>query len=177
MNSRLRVKVSKYMSYLLRHNPKDLKIDEEGFVCLDEFLRELREKYNIDERFINEIVNQGVRKRFEIIGDNIRAMYGHSIEVNVGLEEDGSVAVLYHGTTPESASKILKVGLKPMNRKWVHLSPAKEIAIEVGRRRTSKPIVLVVNAKAARRKGLRFFRAIDRVFVCKGVPPEYIKRL
>jgi len=88
------------MSYLLRHSPKDLKIDEEGFVFLDEFLRELREKYNIDERFINEIVNQGVRKRFEIIGDNIRALYGHSIEVNVGLEEDGSVRCFIMGPLP-----------------------------------------------------------------------------
>lgn len=177
MNSELKVKISKYMSYLLRHNPENLKIDEEGFVCLDELLLKLREKYYVDKRFIIEIVNQGNRKRFEIVGNRIRALYGHSIEVKVELEEDKSVAVLYHGTTPESVSKILRSGLKSMKRRWVHLSPTKEIAIEVGRRRALKPVVFEVNAKDARRNGLRFFKATERVFVCREVPPQYIRLL
>jgi len=177
MNSELRVKVSRYMSYLLRHNPENLKIDKEGFARLDELLLKLRKKYNVDERFINEIINQGDRKRFEIVGHKIRALYGHSIEVNVRLKEDRSIVVLYHGTTPESVSKILTVGLNPMNRKRVHLSPTKDMAIEVGRRRTSKPVVLMINAKDARRNGLRFFKATERVIVCRRVPPVYIKRL
>ena len=134
MNLELKVKVSKYMSYLLRHNPENLRIDEEGFVDFDELLLKIREKYNVDKCFIIEIVNQGDRRRFEIVGDEVRAFYGHSIEVEVGLEEDKLVAVLYHGTTPESVSKILRNGLKPMKRKWVHLSPTKDITLEVGRR-------------------------------------------
>ena len=175
MNSELKVKVSKYMSYLLRHNPENLKIDREGFVCLDELLPKLRERYDIDKHFITKIVTEGDRKRFEIVGDKIRALYGHSIEVEVSLEEDRSVAVLYHGTTPESTAKILKKGLKPMKRKWVHLSPTKEIAIDIGRRRTLNPVVLEVNAKDARRNGLKFFKATERIFVCRKVPPKYIK--
>jgi len=177
MNSELRVKVSKYMSYLLRHDPENLKIDGKGFVCLDELLLKLREKYDVDKRFIMQLVSQRDRKRFEVVGTKIRALYGHSIEVKVGLEEDKSVMVLYHGTTPESASKILKHGLKPMKRKWVHLSPTKEIAIEIGRRRSSNPTVLEVNAKEARRNGLKFFKATERIFVCREVLPEYIKLL
>ncbi len=177
VSSELKVKVSKYMSYLLRHNPENLKIDEEGFVCIDELLLKLREKYDVDRHFISEIVNRGGRKRFEIVGNKIRALYGHSIRVEVGLEEDKSVIVLYHGTTPEAASKILRNGLKPMKRRWVHLSPTKEIAIEVGRRRTSTPVVLEINTRDARKRGMRFFQATDRVFVCRKVPPEYIKLL
>lgn len=146
-----------------------------GFVCLDELLFKLREKYDVDKRFIIEVVNRGDRKRFEIVDNKIRALYGHSIRVKVRLEEDRSVEVLYHGTTPESAAKILRNGLKPMKRKWVHLSPTKEITIEVGQRRTSKPVVLEINVKDARRNGVRFFKATERVFVCREVPPEYIK--
>jgi len=177
VSSELKVKISKYMSYLLRHNPENLKIDEEGFVCIDELLLKLREKYDVDKSFIIEVVNRGGRKRFEIVGNKMRALYGHSIRVEVELEEDKSVTVLYHGTTPEAASEILRNGLKPMKRRWVHLSPTKEIAIEVGRRRTTKPVVLEINARDARKRGILFFKVTDHVFVCRKVPPEYIKLL
>ena len=32
MSENVKTQVSKYVSYLLRHNPEDLKIDREGFV-------------------------------------------------------------------------------------------------------------------------------------------------
>jgi putative RNA 2'-phosphotransferase len=177
MNSELKVKVSKYMSYLLRHNPENLRIDKKGFVDLDEFLLKVREKYGVDKCFIVEMMNQRERRRFEIVGDKVRALYGHSVEVKVRLEEDKSVAILYHETTPELMFKILRNGLKPMKRRWVHLSPTKDIAIEVGRRRALKPIVFEIIAKDARKNGLRLFRATEQVFVCREVPPRYIRLL
>jgi len=177
MSSGLKVKVSKYMSYLLRHNPENLNINNEGFVDLDELLSKLRERYDVDKCLISEIVNQGNQKRFEIADNKIRALYGHSLDVKVGLEEDKSVEVLYHGTTPASTSEILKNGLKPMKRKWVHLSPTKEMAIEVGRRRTLNPMILEVNAEEARKNGIRFFKATERVFICSEVPAGFIKLL
>ncbi len=175
MTTELKVKVSRYMSYLLRHNPEDLKIDEKGFVSFEDLLPKIRERYDVDKHFIiNEVVKQGDRKRFEIVGGKVRALYGHSIEVKVGLEEDKSAAVLYHGTTAESASQILKLGLRPMKRKWVHLSPTRELAIQVGQRRTSKPVVLEVSAKDARKNGLKFFKPTEKVYLCRKVPPKYI---
>jgi putative RNA 2'-phosphotransferase len=102
-------------------------------------------------------------------------LYGHSINVKIGLKEAKSVEMLYHGTTPEYASEILKNGLKPMKRKWVHLSPTKEIAVEVGQRRTVNPVVLEINAKEARKNGLTFFKATEHIFLCSEVPPKYLK--
>ncbi len=107
--------------------------------------------------------------------NKIRALYGHSIKAEIGLKEDRSIAVLYHGTTPESAAKILKNGLKPMKREWVHLSPTKEIALEVGRRRTSKPMIIEVDVREARENGLRFFKASESVFLCRSVASKYLK--
>lgn len=133
MNSGLKVKLSKYMSYLLRHNPENLNHDEEGFVGLDELLLKLREKYDVNKHFIKVMVDSENRKRFEIVGNKIRALYGQSINVKVELEDNKSVEVLYHATPPESVPKVLRNGLKCMKRKCVHLSPTKEIAIEVGK--------------------------------------------
>jgi putative RNA 2'-phosphotransferase len=175
IESSSKTKVSRYMSYLLRHNPENLKMDRYGFVDLDEFLEKVNQRFHIDKELICEIVDQSNRKRFEIVGNMIRALYGHTIPVKLELEEDKVVNVVYHGTTPDAASKILKVGLKPMKRKWVHLSPTIEIATEIGLRRTRKPVILEIDAEAARKAGVKFYKAIDKVYICGNVAPTYIK--
>jgi putative RNA 2'-phosphotransferase len=172
----LKTKVSKYMSYLLRHNPGNLRMDKHGFVDINELLTKLREHLEVDKKLILEIVEKSDNKRFEIVENKIRALYGHTIPVTVELDEDKTVQVLYHGTTREAASRILKVGLKPMKRTWVHLSPTIQIAREVGLRRTQQPVVLEIDAETARKDGLKFFRATLKVYVCNEVPPRYIKR-
>ena len=176
-NSDLEVGVSRLMSYLLRHNPKGLQMDERGFVRLDDLVRRVRERYDADEALIRNIVYASDKTRFQIVNGKIRALYGHTIDVEIGLPEDESVEVLYHGTTAESASKILEKGLRSMKRRWVHLSTTREIAREVGRRRTRNPVILVIDAEEARRDGVRFYKATDRVYLSKWIPSKYIKKL
>ena len=175
MSSELESKVSRYMSYLLRHNPEGLKMDRYGFVDLDDLCRKLEERFSIHKSFIYRIVKKSEKKRFEIIGDKIRALYGHTIPVEIELKEDKNMKVFYHGTTSEVVSKILESGLKPMRRLWVHLSPSVEMAREVGLRRTRKPIILKINAEAARKDGIKFYKATDKVYLCSFVPPKYIE--
>ena len=177
MDGNLKVRVSKYMSYLLRHNPENLKMDSEGFVGLDELLAKLKEKFPVNKQLILEIVERSERKRFEIRNGKIRALYGHSIPVMLKLKEDKTVKILYHGTTPEAAAEILKSGLKPMKRNWVHLSPTIEIARRVGLRRTSKPAILEIDAEKARKNGIKFYKATKQVYLCKQIPPRYIRRI
>jgi len=177
VKSNLKVKVSKFISYLLRHNPRGLQMDERGFVRLNTLLRRVRERYNVDEAFIRDIAYSSDKTRFQLIGEKIRALYGHTIDVGIELPEDERVEVLYHGTTTESASKILEKGLSSMRRRWVHLSTTKEIAKEVGRRRTRNPVILVIDAEKARRDGIRFHKATDRVYLSQQIPSKYIKKL
>ena len=178
MSGELKTWISRYMSYLLRHNPEELKMDERGYVSLSDLLEKLRRRFpQADERLIREIVEKSERKRFEIRNGRIRAVYGHSIPVNLDLKEDRRIKILYHGTTPEAAEKILKTGLKPMKRRWAHLSPTIDIAIKVGMRRTRKPVILEIDAEKARKNGIRFYKATDQVYLTKYVPPKYIKRI
>lgn len=171
----LEVKVSKYMSYLLRHNPGNLNMDKYGFVGFEKLLERVQERFRVDKEFVLEIAEKSSKRRFEIVEDKIRALYGHTIPVELGLREDVAVKVLYHGTTSEAASRILRVGLEPMKRKWVHLSPTRESAMRVGLRRTRRPIVLIIDAGAARRDGARFYKATDTVYLSKYIRPEYVK--
>jgi len=174
----LRVKVSKFVSFLLRHDPMGLVMDEEGFVDLDELVSKVKERFpGVDVGFLRRLVEESDRTRFEIVGDRIRALYGHSFPVYLRLEEDRRVEWLYHGTTSEAEDVILEKGLQPMKRLWVHLSPTINIAIQVGKRRTSSPVVLVVDCVETRKAGLKFYKASDQVYLCKFVPAKYIRRL
>jgi putative RNA 2'-phosphotransferase len=177
IESDVKTRVSKYMSYLLRHDSEDLRMDEHGFVEFNELLEKLRKRFKISKDMIFEIVDKSYRKRFEIVGDKIRALYGHTMPVKLEFEEDTNVKVLCHGTTSDAASRILKTGLEPMRRRWVHLSPTIEIATEVGLRRTSQPVILEVNVEAARKDGVKFYKATDKVYLCRCVLPKYIKLL
>jgi len=174
----LRVRVSKFVSFLLRHDPQGLSMDEEGFVDLGELVSKVRERFpGVDVGFLRQMVEESERKRFEIVGNRIRALYGHSFPVYLRLEEDRGVKWLYHGTTAEAADRILEKGLKPMKRMWVHLSPTKDIALQIGKRRTSSPVILVVDCAEARKAGLKFYKASDQVYLSKSVPADYIRRL
>ena len=177
MNSGLKMAVSKYMSYLLRHNPENLGMDNEGFVRISDLLKTLRKRYSIDECFIREIVEESDRRRFQIIDDKIRAIYGHTINVEIIFPLDRQVRFLYHGTTMQSASIILKEGLKPMKRRWVHLSGTPGIAKDVGKRRTPKPTILIVDARKARQEGIKFYKATNQVCLSEEVPSKFIKIL
>lgn len=152
-------------------------MDKYGFVDIDKLVDKLTERFQVNKKFLLEIVEKSERKRFEIVENRIRALYGHSIPVELEFEEDRSVKVLYHGTTPEAATKILKTGLKSMERRWVHLSPTIEIATEVGLRRSRKPVILEIDAEAARKNGIKFYKATDKVYLCKNVARKYIKRM
>ena len=175
VDSDLKVKVSRYMSYLLRHNPRGLRMNARGFVRLDDLLKKVRERYDVDEAFIRDTVYAGDKTRFQILDGKIGALYGHTVDVEIHLPEDESVNVLYHGTTTESVAKILQKGLRSMKRKWVHLSTTKDTATEVGERRTPNPVILVIDAEKARRDGVRFYKATERVYLSKRIPPKYIK--
>lgn len=170
----LKTKVSRYTSYLLRHNPENLEMDKCGFVDLDELHKKLRQRFHVDKRLIIEIAEESKRKRFKIIENQIRALYGHTIHVEQELIEEKTIKVLYHGTTHDSAMKILREGLKPMKRTWVHLSPTVEVAREIGLRRTRNPTILMIDVEAARKEGIAFYKATDKVYLCEPLLPKHI---
>ena len=135
------------MSYILRHNPMHLKMDKEGFVDIDKFLEIVQTKYNwIKKKDLYSIAQKN--ERYEIKNDQIRAVYGHTI--NVSFQLNGvKIDKLYHGTSKETAEKILKEGLKPMRRKKVHLSKTIKDAVTVGKRKTKNPVILEIDASSA----------------------------
>lgn len=169
-----KTKISKQMAYLLRHDPSGMEISDEGFVPLPKLLSQLRERWpELRREDVRDIVETDPKGRYEIWEEKIRARYGHSIDVDPSLNE-AEEDVLYHGTTSEASKKILEEGLKPKGRQKVHLSKDIEDAMEVGRRRAKKPVILEVDVSSAEEAGIEVERASDKVYVADRVPPEFI---
>ncbi|WP_148883396.1 RNA 2'-phosphotransferase [Thermococcus aciditolerans] len=165
------------MAYILRHSPEEfgLRPNVEGFVPLGELVRALRTVYpDVTEELVREIVERDAKGHYEIRGDKIRARYGHSFPVSLNHEEDTESRVLYHGTPRKNLERILREGLKPMKRQFVHLSTSKSEALETGRRHGRDVVLLLIDADCLRRKGLKVYKAGKNVRIVEKVPPECI---
>lgn len=173
------VALSKYLSFLLRHDPSSvgLELDREGWAVIDELLLRCQaagRKLSRDE--LLEVVETSSKSRFTLSQDGmkIRAAQGHSISVDLGLPPSLPPAVLYHGSAQGSLVAILAEGLKPGARQQVHLSVDRETAKRVGQRH-GKPVVLVIDAKRMARAGYVFFKAENGVWLTADVPPEFLQ--
>ncbi|WP_297466343.1 RNA 2'-phosphotransferase [Thermococcus sp.] len=172
-----RAKVSKLMAYILRHSPEEfgLEPDSGGFVPLEELVKALKSVYpDVTEEFVREIVANDPKGRYEIRDGKIRARYGHSFPVSLNHEEDIESRILYHGTPRRNLSSILREGLKPMKRQFVHLTTSRSEAIETGRRHGRGVVLLIIDADCLRRKGFKIYRAGKNVRIVKEVPPDCI---
>ena len=175
------LELSKEVSYALRHAPweYELEMDEQGFVPISQLLTALDEtghyEKNVTIEDLRHMMEVSDKKRHEIIGDKIRALYGHSIPMHIKKEEMIPPDVLYHGTTHRALDRILKEGLKPMSRQYVHLSKDVDTALSVGKRRDDKPVLLSVDAKKAYEDGIKFYLGNDKVVLADYVPSEYLK--
>ncbi len=184
MDERMR-RLSKLLTLVLRHRPElmGIRLDEFGFSDVD--VGELARRISRLRGFewvtagdIEMVVMRDPRGRFEIRGGRIRATYGHSVPVlPPGDPLEDPPPVLYHGTTRRALSKILREGIKPMRRRFVHLSATPEVAVEVGRRHGSDVVVLVVDAQGLVRRGMRVWRGSDLIYLTEWVPPELIRSL
>jgi putative RNA 2'-phosphotransferase len=172
------VRVSKYLSKHLRHQPEriGLTLEAGGWVRVDELLAACaRNQMRVSRDELVEVVDRNDKKRFSFdgAGERIRANQGHSIEVDLELAPVMPPDVLYHGTGHRTVETIRREGLKKMNRHHVHLSADLETATRVGARH-GRPVVFIVDAKAMQAAGHTFYRSDNGVYLTDEVPPSFL---
>ncbi|MET7286806.1 RNA 2'-phosphotransferase [Streptomyces sp. NPDC005573] len=171
------VKVSKYLSKHLRHQPGriGLTLDAAGWVGIDTLLAAAAAHgFRITREELDHVVAANDKQRFAVDGPMIRASQGHSVDVSLGLPPATPPPYLYHGTVPASVEAIRATGLKPMRRHDVHLSADRETATRVGARR-GRPVVLTVDAGAMHRDGHVFQVSANGVWLTGAVPTRYLR--
>lgn len=172
--------ISKYMSLILRHKPEviGINLDEHGWANVDELINGIaKNNTGFNMEMLEKIVRTDNKQRYSFNIDKtlIRANQGHSIPVDVKLEEKEPPKYLYHGTGEKYIDSIDKQGLIPKSRLYVHLSKDIDTAENVGKRH-GKEIVYLVHSGKMYDDGYKFYISTNGVWLTKEVPVEYLER-
>lgn len=178
MDTKITKGISKLLSHILRHSPETikLKLDENGWADVNELIAKF-DLYDLtlDFELLQYVVENNDKKRFAFNEDKtrIRASQGHSIAVELNLNETEPLEYLYHGTVEKFLTDIKLQGLQKMSRQHVHLSADRETANKVGGRR-GKPVILTISSGEMHKAGYKFYLSDNNVWLTDVVPAEYI---
>lgn len=143
------------MSLILRHKPESIGIslDEHGWANVEELIAGIAKTHEFNMEILDEIV-----RSFNEDKTLIRANQGHSILVDVELEEMEPPMELWHGTGKKYVESIDEQGLIPKSRLYVHLSKDIDTATKVGRRH-GNPVLYLVKSGDMHNEGHKFFQS------------------
>ena len=171
---------SQFLSMILRHKPEviGISLDDHGWANVNDIVNGISKSRDFDFETLKKIVDTDDKKRYSFNDDMtlIRANQGHSVQVDVELEEKRPSFNLYHGTGEKYCESIEKIGLIPKSRLYVHLSSDIDTAIKVGSRH-GKAIVYEIDTSEMIKDGYKFYISANMVWLTKEVPVKYIKRI
>ena len=170
----------KFIAFILRHHLESIgmKLDGHGWARTEDLIAGIAKSRPFDMQMLEEIVRTDSKQRYSFNEDKtlIRANQGHSIQVDVELEQKTPPDVLWHGTGEKYVESINKIGLIPKSRLYVHLSKDYETAKTVGSRH-GNPVVYQINAKQMAEDGYPFYLSVNGVWLTKEVPVQYLSIL
>ena len=173
-------KISRFLSLILRHKPEaiNIQLDEHGWANVKDLIEGVSENYDFNMSMLEEIVRTDEKERYSFNEDKtlIRANQGHSVPVDVELEEAIPPEFLWHGTAKKYVDSINATGLIPKSRLYVHLSKDIETAITVGKRH-GKVVIYQVASKQMYDNGYKFYLSKNGVWLTKNVPDVYLKQV
>jgi putative RNA 2'-phosphotransferase len=175
-------KLSKFLAYVLRHSPEEanLTLDDQGFTPVDDLWAAVQKRFGDrytwpDLLTIVEGDKTG-KKRYEIDGRQIRALYGHNVAITeIAYEPAVPPALLYHGTNEKALKEIRKEGLKSLGRQYVHCTTSLQRATMVAQRRSDEIVMLEIQASVAHAAGIVFYHPEPEHYLVKAVPAEFIR--
>lgn len=169
-----------FISLILRHKPQviGIQLDKHGYANVPELIQGIQKTGRVlDTTLLEKIVAEDKKQRYSFNEDHslIRANQGHSIPVDVELNEVIPPEILYHGTAEKSREGIFAHGILKQSREYVHLSADTETAVIVGKRHGT-PVILSIDAAQMSKDGYPFYLSANQVWLTKMVPAQYLKR-
>lgn len=187
------VAISRLLSRVLRHEPDlvGIRLDSQGWVSVRELVEGIRQAARapgapkrlrtlpaVTPESIQAVVASNSKQRYALSpdGERIRAVQGHSVDVELGYEAKKPPQILFHGTASANWTSIEKHGLLRGERHAVHLSGDVATARAVGARH-GNPVVLQVASAQMHEDGFEFTQADNGTWLVDSVPPKYLRRL
>ncbi|MCF8145487.1 MAG: hypothetical protein K9N21_16345 [Deltaproteobacteria bacterium] len=162
---------------MLGHRPDEFGLvpDREGFVALKELLQALHDEAEwryVRRSHINEILMGSDRTHFQSESDRIRSMECRW-ELDLHHPHLSPPRILFTAIRRRAHSVAVEKGLKGPEGRPLVLSPNRDMAVKIGRRRDPDPVVLEILAEAAVEKRTLFYLFGD-LFLSPDIPARFI---
>jgi len=183
MNDRELNALSRIIAGALRHFPEKIGLimDGHGFVEIVQLIDAIGTSRSgftwLRPNHIKALVETDPRERYQIDGGMIRAKYGHSINVDLSDLPESDADEFFYPVTEEESDIVIESGIRPIDRKKVHLSTSIKKAIEAGRVRTDVPMILRVDGVKARKDGVEIYQATEDVCVTEFIDAKYLSKV
>ena len=171
------------MAGVLRHFPDrfDLEMDKQGWIEASEFIDAIKSQrrhfHYLETKHLQAVVETDPKGRYQLKNGRLRATYAHTLELELDLPTDTNPEHLYFACSQEDSTEYLEHGLYPGDRNMVHLSSTRLNALEAGRHIIGKPIVLLVDVRAAEEADCAIMKAGTTVYLVKELPGAFLKKL
>ena len=168
--------LSKFLCYLMGRRPDEFGLvpDENGFYKIKEILKALSEEQgwkstgqgNINEIFLT-MSDHGLERGESLI----RAQDRSNLPVNEIIYDPPKI--LYIGVRNKAYPHIFEKGINPIGGKnFVILSSNEEMAVRIGKRRDSNPVLLSVQTRKLIKKGYDISQFGEYLFLVDHVPSD-----
>ncbi|ABW67348.1 RNA 2'-phosphotransferase [Desulfosudis oleivorans] len=172
-NQKENKKLARVIAYMLGQAPAEFGLvpDASGYVKIKELIKALHEEEgwrHVRASMLNTLVLTLDDVPFEIQDDKIRTKDqtpGAPAEPVSGLPK-----LLYTCVRQRAHGRVAQAGITPSFAEAVVLSPDREMAQRIGKRRDPDPVVLVVETRAALENGVAFRQTEGDLFLADFIP-------
>ncbi|HIE02471.1 MAG TPA: RNA 2'-phosphotransferase [Thiotrichaceae bacterium] len=176
MTKNQEIKISKFLSYVLRHQPESigLSLDKNGWASVADILKNASLPLSLEE--LKQVVENNDKQRFSFNDDLslIKANQGHSVKIELAFQAITPPDTLYHGTAQHFLKSIQQQGITKGKRHHVHLSKDIQTASKVGKRH-GQLVILAIEAKTMHETGYPFYLSDNGVYLVEEIPPRYFQ--
>jgi putative RNA 2'-phosphotransferase len=169
--------LARLLTYILCHRPDEfgLVLSEEGFVPIKHLLPALAGEPGwgfVRRRQLEEIAALGQPRALEIQGDLIRALIPGPARLRQPVAAPPTL--LYYAISSKAHARVWEDGLKAPAGQDLLLAATPELAQKLGKRRGGG-LLVTIQARAAKQKGVVFQGYGESLFLAGAVPREFLQ--
>ena len=171
-------RIGRTLAAILRHGKFDPDMDDQGYVSIQEIVSLIRARHTymnwLRPRHIEALEETDPKGRYSIANGRVHATYGHTIPLELRLDNQNIPPELFYPVDPQDVEDVLRDGIAPSDRNMVHLSLTFRDALRAGSVRMDEPVVLMIDTGMCMEMGADIGKAAKTVFLCRNVPSDAI---
>lgn len=175
MRSKELNRLAKLLAYVIGRHPDEfgLVTDSSGFVELKDLLKALHEESDwrhVRNNHMKELSISHAKPTIEIVDTKIRAI--DRTQLPHPSDPTDCPKLLYICVRTKAYPVVADKGISPRKGPWVILSSSQKMALRLGQRFTTSPVLLTVNTKLALQANIKILAFGKKLFLAPYIPAK-----